>query len=241
MLDFHTHILPEIDDGAQSVEESLEMLRLLKEQGVNTVALTPHYLAMDESPDQFLERRTEAYNKLCEEIEKSGEEFPKLMLGAEVYYYPGICRMEELYKLTLEDTNILLLEMPMVKWTEYTLREIEELYQNTGIRIIIAHVERCMDYQKKGTLERLFNGGIATQVNASFFISKRTRRKALKMFKAGQISHIGTDCHNLEYRPPKMKEALDIIRDSKTIPNEVLDDFIKHQIDNIKSQQQVGS
>lgn len=233
MLDFHTHILPEIDDGAQSVEESLQMLKMLKEQSVNTVCLTPHYLAMDESPTEFLKRREEAYNKLKSAMSESEDEFPELLLGAEVYYYPGICKMEELHKLTLEGTNVLLLEMPMARWSEYTIKEMEELYSNRDIRIVIAHIERCMDYQKKDTFNRLAMSGISTQVNASFFISKRTRRKALKMFKFGQISHIGTDCHNLKHRPPKMKEALDIIYESKT-PNEVLDDFIKYQKDNIK-------
>ncbi len=233
MLDFHSHILPEIDDGAQSVEESIAMLSMLKEQGVNTVALTSHYLAMDESPEMFLERRAQSFEILKNAIDNKQLDLPKLMLGAEVYYYPGICKMEELSTLTLEGTNLLLLEMPMVRWSEYTIRELEELYGNTGIRIVIAHIERCMDYQKKGTLERLFNSGVATQVNASFFISKRTRRKALKMFKLGHIGFIGTDCHNLKYRPPRMDEALQIIRDCKQIPNVVLDDFINNQKDNI--------
>ncbi|MBE6825117.1 MAG: capsular polysaccharide biosynthesis protein [Ruminococcaceae bacterium] len=233
MLDFHSHILPEIDDGAQSVEESIAMLKMLKEQGVTTVALTSHYLAMDESPEMFLERRAQSFEILKNAIDNKQLDLPDLMLGAEVYYYPGICKMEELSTLTLEGTNLLLLEMPMARWSEYTIRELEELYGNTGIRIVIAHIERCIDYQKKETLERLFNSGVATQVNASFFISKRTRRKALKMFKLGHIGFIGTDCHNLKYRPPKMNEALQIIHDCKQIPNEVLDDFIKNQKDNL--------
>lgn len=233
MLDFHTHILPGIDDGAQSVEESIAMLKMLKEQGVNTVALTPHYLAMDESPDEFLERRKEAYKKLNAEIKKCKDDFPMLLLGAEVFYYPGICKTEKLRDLTLQSSNFLLLEMPMARWNEYTVREIEDLYSSTGIHIVIAHIERYMDYQKKDTLERLFNNGVFTQVNASFFISKRTRRKAIKMFKKGHIAFIGTDCHNLKHRPPKMAEALSIIRDSKKIPDEVLNSFIENQKYNI--------
>lgn len=228
MVDFHSHILPEMDDGAQSVEESLEMLRMLKAQGVKTVCLTPHYLAMDESPDQFLARREESYQKLKSAIDESGEEFPKLLLGAEVFYYPGICKMEELRKLILQGTDFLLLEMPSNRWSEYTLKELEELNSNTGILIVIAHIERYLDLQKKDTLERLFMGGVGTQVNASFFISKRTRRKALKMFKLSHIGFIGTDCHNIKYRPPRMSEALQIIRDSKKIPEPVIDDYIKN-------------
>ena len=232
MVDFHSHILPEIDDGAQSVEESLEMLRMLREQGVKTVCLTPHYLAMDESPDEFLKMRDESFNKLKAAMDESGEEFPQLLLGAEVFYYPGICRTEDFEKLKLQGTDLLLLEMPSCKWSEYTLKELEEPYYNLGIRLVIAHIERYIDFQPKDILERLFNCGATTQVNASFFISKRTKRKALKMFKLSQIGFIGSDCHNVKYRPPRMDEALQIIRSYKKIP----EDFINSEIRNMENE-----
>ena len=57
MIDFHTHILPRMDDGSRSVEESLEMLDSMRQQGVKTVFATPHFYANDESVDSFLERR----------------------------------------------------------------------------------------------------------------------------------------------------------------------------------------
>lgn len=227
MVDFHSHILPKIDDGAQSVEESIEMLKMLKAQGVNTVCLTPHYLAMDESPDEFLKRREEAFNKLQEAIANDGESFPQLRLGAEVYYYPGICKMEELHKLTLENTELLLLEMPMANFGDYTLREIEELSQSSDIKIVIAHIERCLKFQKKGTIERLLDCSVMLQVNASFFNSRKTKRKALTMFKEGEIHFIGSDCHNIKYRPPKISEAIDIIKDK--FGQEPIDEFFNNQ------------
>ncbi|MBQ8057816.1 MAG: capsular polysaccharide biosynthesis protein [Ruminococcus sp.] len=227
MIDFHSHILPEIDDGAQSVEESLEMLRMLKSQGVNTVCLTPHYLAMDESPDEFLVRREEAFKKLKSAINESDEEFQTLLLGAEVYYYPGICKMEELKKLTLDGTDLLLLEMPMASFGEFAIREIEELTQSSQVQVVIAHIERCIKFQKKGTLERLLDCGVMFQVNASFFNSRKTKRKALNMFKEGTIHFIGSDCHNIKYRPPKIGEAVDIITDK--FSKDSLDEFFNNQ------------
>ena len=212
MLDFHSHILPEIDDGAQSVEESVVMLKMLKEQGVKTIALTSHYIAMDESPDAFLQRR---------------DEMPKLLLGAEVYYYPNICKMDELSKLTLSDTGLLLLEMPMAPWGEYTIKEITDLVNSTNIQVVIAHIERAIKYQKKDTIQRLIDNGVLMQVNASFFITKSTRRKALKMLKNDQIHFIGSDCHNVKYRPPKIDEALSIIENK--FSKEFVNEFIANQ------------
>ena len=62
MIDFHSHILPAIDDGSQSVEESLEMLRALKAQGVDTVIATSHFYATHRSPESYLQRRKAAFD-----------------------------------------------------------------------------------------------------------------------------------------------------------------------------------
>lgn len=213
MIDFHSHILPEIDDGAQSVEESIAMLRMLKEQGVDTVALTPHYIAMDESPAEFLERREKSFSLLKQEIEKSDEDFPNLLCGAEVYFFPGVCKMEELSHLRLQNTNLLLLEMPMAQWSDYVIRELCDLVNFSDTKIVIAHIERAIGYQKKGTLEKLLYNGVMIQVNASFFNMRKTRRKALKMFKNDEIHFIGSDCHSTKHRPPRIGEAVDILKE----------------------------
>ena len=117
MIDWHTHILPGVDDGSRDVEESIKMLSELKAQGIEYVVATPHFIANAESVDEFLKRRDEAYASLTA---VAGEDLPKILCGAEVKYYPGIARMEGLEKLTVGDTRILLLEMPMAKWTKYT-------------------------------------------------------------------------------------------------------------------------
>ena len=68
MIDLHTHILPRMDDGAKTVEEALQMLRAEAEQGVEAVALTPHYYRTKEQPTAFLTRRREAMDQLLREI-----------------------------------------------------------------------------------------------------------------------------------------------------------------------------
>ena len=232
MIDFHSHILPQIDDGAQSVEESIEMLKMLKNQGVNTVCLTPHYIAMDESPKEFLERRDEAFKALKEAIESSIEELPKLLLGAEVYYYPGICRMEEIDSLKLENTELLLLEMPMAPWSEYTIREILDLINSSNTKVVIAHIERAMGYQKRGTVERLIDSGVLMQTNASFFNMRKTRRAAFKMFNSGLIHFLGSDCHSVKHRPPRIEEAVSAIKDK--FSQNAVDEFFEEQKDYFK-------
>ena len=64
MIDFHTHILPGMDDGSKDVRESVSMLRLEGKRGIDTVCLTPHFYAEQNSPEQFLERRKRAWQKL---------------------------------------------------------------------------------------------------------------------------------------------------------------------------------
>lgn len=227
MIDFHSHILPEIDDGAKDVEESIAMLKMLKEQGVNTVALTPHYIATDESPEDFLKRREASFSKLKNAIKKENADVPEMLLGAEVYFYPGLLRMEGIEKLKLEGTNLLLLEMPMSRWSEFNLREIIECSNSMGTTIVLAHIERYLKLQKSDIIDTLLDNDFLLQTNASFFNMKKTRRKALKMFKNNEIHFIGSDCHNTKYRPPYIKDALDIIKDK--FSEDAVADFINEQ------------
>ena len=88
MIDFHTHILPGMDDGCKSVAERLWMLRQEQQQGVGTVVLTPHYYPWENSPEEFLARRSRAWENLRQQLP---EDAPQLFLGAEVHYFEGSC------------------------------------------------------------------------------------------------------------------------------------------------------
>ena len=209
MIDWHSHILPEMDDGSRNVDESLQMLALLEKQAVNTVVATPHFYANEESVDEFLNRRSKAFETLCS---AKGENGIRLLCGAEVRYYPGIGRMQELGKLAIEGTKLLLLEMPMGKWTEATVNELTELSATCGLRIVMAHIDRYLGFVDLKTIDRLCEHGLMMQVNASFFERMGTRRKALKMLDMGLIHFVGSDCHNLTTRPPKVCSAYDAVR-----------------------------
>lgn len=218
MIDWHSHILPGMDDGSKNVEESLCLMAMLTEQGVDTVVATPHFYANDESVDSFLERRAVSVEKFQAQLSDS---LPEVLLGAEVSYYPGISKMSGLKRLVIENTQLLLLEMPMSKWTEYTCSELTELSCSGEMQIILAHVERYLSYQSADVLKCLFESNLLMQVNATFFTQLGSRRKALRMLENGKIQFIGSDTHNTTTRPPHIKKAFEIIQ------RKFGDDFIK--------------
>ena len=218
MLDFHAHILPGVDDGSKNVDESREMLGRMRAQGIRQVVATPHFYANDESLDHFLDRRAAALAKI-EDL----QDRPQILLGAEVRYYEGISRMPDLKKLCVQDSRLMLLEMPFRIWTEYAVKEVEDIACQSRIIPVIAHVERYLFIQKKGVAERLLQSGALFQVNADFLTEWKQRRRAMRMMKNGQIHFIGSDCHNLSDRPPKAGEGYALLE--KKFGREFLADF----------------
>lgn len=209
MIDWHAHILPGIDDGSQSVEESVKLLNMQSEQGVEVVIATPHFCAEKESVEQFLHRREKSFQCLQKEM---ASDLPKILLGAEVQYYSGISQLQDIKKLCIEGTSLLLLEMPFSDWTEYTVREVIKLAHSGSVTVILAHVERYLSFQNKAVWKRFSESGILMQVNASFFLELKTKRKALKLLENADVRFVGSDCHNVTSRPPRFGEAFDVIQ-----------------------------
>ena len=209
MIDWHSHILPGVDDGSRNVEESISILGMLNLQGVKTVIATPHFLANAESLESFLIRRKAAYDELKKHLP---EKRPEILLGAEVKYYNGISKMSDLQKLKIENSKLLLLEMPMTGWTEYMVRELIELSGKSSIRIVLAHIERYLSLQKQAVWERIYDSGILMQVNASFFTTLASKRKAISLLRKGKIHFVGSDCHNMTSRSPQIGKAFEIIQ-----------------------------
>ena len=209
MIDFHSHILPGIDDGSRNLEESLALLRQIREQGITTVVATPHFYADEQSIDSFLQRRMDAFNRL---MAQCTDTVPRILLGAEVLYYNGISRLEGLDKLCIDGTRILLLELPFTRWSSTVLREVLEIANNMNLTVVLAHIERYMRYQRRGVFDELYRNGVIMQVNAPYFADRSGRRAALRQLGVGQIHLLGTDCHGVDNRPPRMAEAMDVIR-----------------------------
>lgn len=143
MVDFHTHILPAVDDGSKHIEQSLQMLECQQAQGVRRVVLTPHFYPDIDRLDAFLERRKQAYDQL-QQASKDRGQLPELVLGAEVAYYRGISQSDVLKELTIGSTDYLLVEMPAGVWTDSMYQELKNIYRQHGIVPIIAHLDRYL-------------------------------------------------------------------------------------------------
>lgn len=209
MIDFHTHLLPGIDDGSKTVEESVEMLTALGEQGVDIVAATPHFYPTKCGLQTFLERRQSAFERLRPHLT---EDMPSIRLGAEVAYYPGISRMADLPLLCLEGSQILLLEMPARPWTDSEVRELVDLSCLGRLTTVLAHIERYPSMRKRTVFDLLLDRGILMQGSVGSLLSFTTRRRTLTLLLRGRLHLFGTDCHNMTTRPPRMGEAIAVLQ-----------------------------
>ncbi|MCD8188996.1 MAG: hypothetical protein LUD78_02025 [Clostridiales bacterium] len=210
MIDFHSHILPSMDDGSSSAEESIEMLRMLYRGGTRKIVATPHFYAQKEAPERFLERREKAWEQLAPFLL---EDTPKVYLGAEVSYYAGISNTECLPQLCMERSKLLLLEMPFQRWTERMMTEAVDIAQNRGLIVLLAHIDRYLALQPTDIWDKLAASGILFQVNASAFLgSWLPRRRAYKLLRDGKIAALGSDCHNMSGRRPNLDAAIDAIQ-----------------------------
>ena len=214
MVDFHSHILPEMDDGSESVEMSLAMLRESKRQGVDLICSTSHFYADEEDPASFLRRRSEAYGRLVAAMENQ-KEYPKILLGAEVLYFPGISVADEVRGLILTGTPFLLVEPPMMPWSDAMLDEVEACGKTLHCIPVIAHIDRYMRILDDYTLFDCIRGRkLLIQVNASFFIHRDTRDFALECLQEDRFQMIGSDCHNMDDRCPNIGDAARVIHEA---------------------------
>lgn len=208
MTDFHSHILPEMDDGSRSVEESLLMIKALAGQGIDRIVATPHFYANDESVNDFLGRRQKAYDEMMNACLPG---MPIIIQGAEVRYYEGISRLSDLKSLCVQGTKLLLLEMPFTKWTEYTLRELIDISSGGKVTLVFAHIDRYLKFQKPDVWYRLADSGILMQLNSSYVNDFFTSHKAINLLKKGIVHFLGSDCHNMNDRAPDIGKALNTI------------------------------
>ena len=205
MIDFHSHILPGIDDGSQSVEQSLEMLEESFAQGVTHMVATPHFYASRMNRDSFLKNREIAYERLL----YRGEDTPEILLGAEVAYYHGMSRSDAVCSFQIQDTGVILVEMPYRDWTDRMMEDLRGLRDRQGLTPVLAHVDR---YRKSSQFPRygnqLLDMGIYCQCNAECFQSFFFRRWAVKQFRQGTVQLLGSDCHDLVDRAPNLSLAM---------------------------------
>lgn len=223
MIDFHTHILPAIDDGSRSIEQTKELLRQAQEQGIHHILATPHFYADRDSAGRFLKKREESFAEVKKLSEKE-DWIPEIRTAAEVYYFPGIGKADVLPRLCMEGSRLLLLELPFAQWTSGIYRDVEDIIDKQKLTVMLAHVERYYEFQKdKRTWRDMFELPVYAQINAGSFLRHSKRSFALKFIKAGHQVLLGSDCHNPEIRPSNLKAGREVI--SKKLGDGVLEEI----------------
>lgn len=220
VIDFHSHILPGIDDGSRNVETSIGMLRMCKEHGVDTMIATPHFYADSNTVERFIDSRQKAYYKVMAE----NMDIPQIIMGAEVAFFAGISRAEKTDALKVEGTDIMLLEMPFVTWSDSVVQEVRDLIEKRHFHIILAHIERFLQIPgNKPYVRQILELPVTVQVNAETLLDFRQKGKMFKMFKKGQAHIIGSDCHGMHHRVPNLWMGREVLE--KKLGHEFLENM----------------
>ena len=196
MIDIHSHIIPNVDDGARSVEETFNILKEAQEAGFTDVILTSHFLL------NYYETNAQELifwkEKLQEVLKKQGTKI-NLHSGMEIYITN---QMEELLEnkkiLTLANSRYMLIELPLatnVKYFDYVVYYLEA----KGIKPIIAHPERYKCVQKDPDIvEEYIEKGCLIQCNYGSIVNLygREAEKTIKtLLKKNQVHFLGSDVH----------------------------------------------
>lgn len=236
MVDFHTHILPGIDDGSPSAQISVEMIKALKEQGVSKVLLTPHFYAYLSSLSDFSENRESALKELVTELKKENVDI-ELYVGCEVLFFEELWRVEDLRQFCIKGTDCILIEMPFSQWTDSIVSTVERL-SSMGLTPIIAHFERYLSH--KGNLKKIYQMiemGALLQMNCAYLEKFRTRRKGLRFIKRGMVFALGTDSHNMGKRCPNFDKAVSYLK--KKLPEREMDRLMRNPLRILKNAEKV--
>ncbi len=230
MLDIHTHILPQIDDGATSIDESVVLLERLKEQGCTHVLLTPHFYAQTTDIAEFEELFEKRFAELNEAVKQ--KDLPVLLPGCEVYYFSGISTCSGLDALTLNKSKYLLLELPEIL-TPKALDSVVDLNLNRGLVPIIAHIERYKKSKYYGNLLEFVGNGIAlSHINASSFTKNSSTRDCFSLIQNNLVTYIASDVHNPKGRPACFDKAFAKIE--KKFGEQCKNKFINNSISLLK-------
>lgn len=198
--DFHSHILPQMDDGAKSPDMSREMLLLQHSHGVERCFLTPHYFSNREPIEEFLNRRHEAYERLLTVYD--GDNMPALYLGAEVHLNKNLS-YHDLSPLCLNGSNTILLEFPMYDLAPWMIEEIEQIVYSQQLNIMVAHIDRVMKAFSREHLNELLSlDDFVFQINNEAMYDYFSRRYMASVFDGSLKCVFGTDSHNMTMRRP---------------------------------------
>lgn len=209
LVDLHSHVLPGVDDGAESPAESLAMLRLAVADGIRSIVATPHAGRCERR------RIRPAVDLLNQMAHENGFDI-RILPGSEIALTDLVGRSDVRTRFqTMNDTPYLLLELPLRgEWPDQ-VEEVTFQLQVAGCWPILAHAERYPSVQREPSrLDNLIDRGVLIQVNADSILGdggRRARQTAEKLLQRGAVHLVASDSHDVRRRPPGLSRALDRI------------------------------
>lgn len=209
MIDFHSHIIPSVDDGSSSFQMSLNMIENSKRQGVKAICATPHFIVGEYEIDRI------EYEDSIEKLRKGTRDI-KITNGLELYINPELPYLYEKNKIWgINNKSYLLIELPMRDFPIYTKDVFYEL-RLLGLNPIIAHPERNIAILKDPKLLiDLVDQGTLIQMNAGSLIGiygDRIKKFAESLVDKNLAHILGSDGHNDSKRNTNIKDAFEIIK-----------------------------
>ena len=228
MIDIHCHILPEVDDGSRSLNESIEMAMIAKEQGITKIVNTSHY-----HPD-FRYKKGEELLKELEDFNNVLKENMidiEVVIGNEIYYTKDLIKeIDELDFYTLNNSRYILIELPPTNFPKDLCNIVYELKEKNYIPVF-AHVERYREVQENRELiYEVINAGAIIQVNSHSILGKsgkELQKVCNTLLNRNMVHVVGTDAHSSKRRTPIFLDAYKYV--SEKYSKEMADDlFIKN-------------
>jgi len=213
MIDFHSHIIPKIDDGSSSLEETLEMLKIAKNDGVDAIVATPHFV-----PGRFENEYKDVLNhiKTLNEYIKNENINITIYPSQEVYITRSTLKyLNDGLIGTLNDTRYIQIELPFFELPDYTFDIIYELRIKNLIPIL-CHPERyAFIINSLENINKFIDEGCLFQINSGSILGhfgKEVQKTAKMLIENNIIDVLGSDAHNSKNRLPKIKDAFDKIK-----------------------------
>ena len=217
MIDTHSHVLFGVDDGAQTLEESIEMLKVAEDDGLTKVINTSHSVPGIKFENDAKSLQA-VYQEVVAEMKRKGMKI-ELIIGSEIMLTPGAIQwLRDRKSATINSTNWILVEIPWNKNLLFDIDEDKALAQvaEMGYRILIAHPERYPqvqdDYHKLADWKAL---GYNFQINRTSLLDTSREiiyKLAWRMLNDGYCDVIGTDAHkSIGMRVNKLSDIYVII------------------------------